>query len=212
MLASAGVEAASFTDFVPLSTTAGPWNFVRVEGYTPAKDEIPTSSRALVSPGYFATMRIPLIEGRDFTRATMQSGTGDHRQPAVREEVLPGRESDGAQGARGGQVVHVVGMARDSKYLQSRGGADHLLLPGFCAVLPDQPGAILSGADGRASGAGDSAAAARGGGDRCECRGVSRGALVRVHAGGDVRTEGGGEPDGGAGLCACCWRRRACTA
>ena len=67
MLASPGVEEVSYTDFVPLSTTAGPWNYVKVDGYTPAQGEASSVNRALVSPGYFATMRIPILEGRDFT-------------------------------------------------------------------------------------------------------------------------------------------------
>lgn len=117
MLCSAGVEAASYTDFVPLSTTAGPWNFVRVEGYTPAKDETPTASRALVSPGYFATMRIPLVEGRDFTQ----------RDDAKAEPVMivnqqfarkyfRGENPVGRKVRAAGKWCTVVGVARDSKY------------------------------------------------------------------------------------------------
>ena len=74
MLAAPGVETASFTDFVPLSTTAGPWNFVQVEGYTPARGESTSVNRALVSPGYFATMQIPLLEGRDFSTLDERKG------------------------------------------------------------------------------------------------------------------------------------------
>ena len=74
MLAAPGVETASYTDFVPLSTTAGPWNFVQVEGYTPARGESTSVNRALVSPGYFATMQIPLLEGRDFSTLDERKG------------------------------------------------------------------------------------------------------------------------------------------
>src|SRR5262249_48645444 len=67
LLAAPGIEAVSYSDFVPLSTTAGPYNSVRVDGYTPAKGEPTTVNRALVAPGYFAAMQIPILEGRDFT-------------------------------------------------------------------------------------------------------------------------------------------------
>src|SRR6185369_3603807 len=67
LLTFPGVESVSYTDFVPLSTTAGPYNFVRVNGYTPVPGESSNVNRALVTPDYFATMGIPILEGRGFT-------------------------------------------------------------------------------------------------------------------------------------------------
>ena len=74
MLGASEVETVSYTDFVPLSTTAGPWNYVRVEGYTPAPGESLAVNRALVAPDYFATMRIPILEGRDFNARDDRKG------------------------------------------------------------------------------------------------------------------------------------------
>ncbi len=117
MVSSPGIEAAAYTDVVPLSTTAGPWNFVRVEGYTPAKDEIPTSSCARVSPNYFATMRIPLIEGRDFNLRD------DHKADPVMivnqsfvRRYFHGQSPLGRKVRAAGKWCTVVGVARDSKY------------------------------------------------------------------------------------------------
>ena len=117
MLAAPGVEAASYTDFVPLSTTAGPWNYVQVEGYTPAQGESTSVNRALVSPGYFATMRIPLLEGRDFT-------TRDERKAepvmivnqAFAKRFFRGQNPLGRKVRAAGKWCRVVGVARDSKY------------------------------------------------------------------------------------------------
>jgi predicted permease len=116
-LTAPGIESAAYTDFVPLSTTAGPFNFIRVEGYTPAKDEIPSASRALVSPAYFSTMRIPLLEGRPFDAR-------DHRKAepvmivnqSFVERYFHGQSPLGRKVRAAGKVCTVVGVARNSKY------------------------------------------------------------------------------------------------
>jgi predicted permease len=117
MLAAAGVETVSYTDFVPLSTTAGPWNYIQVEGYTPAAGESPAVNRALVSPGYFGTMQIPLLEGRDFTARDERKG-----EPvmivneAFAKRFFDGQSPVGRKVRTAGKWCRVVGLARDSKY------------------------------------------------------------------------------------------------
>jgi predicted permease len=117
LLASPGVETTSYTDFVPLSTTAGPWNYVQVEGYTPARSESTSVNRALVSPGYFATMQIPLLEGRDFCALDERKA-----EPvmivnqAFARRFFRGQNPVGRKVRAAGKWCRVVGMARDSKY------------------------------------------------------------------------------------------------
>jgi predicted permease len=61
-----GVTSASYTDYVPLSIGRGSWEDLQVEGYTPEPNENMKLFRAVIGPDYFATMKIPLVAGRDF--------------------------------------------------------------------------------------------------------------------------------------------------
>jgi len=114
--AAPGVQAVSYSDFTPLSTTAGPYDRLEPEGYVPAPGESLEMNRALISPGYFASVRIPLLAGRDFTDQ-------DSAQPptvAIVNETFAHRyfQSQDPLGRKikiYGRVYTVVGLARDSK-------------------------------------------------------------------------------------------------
>lgn len=116
--AQPGIEAASYSDFTPLSTTAGPYaDDVRTDAYLPAFGESTSVNQSIVAPGYFATLRIPLLEGRDFTAADEKSS-----QPVIIVNQAFTRRYFHGQNALGRIVQFwnrkflVVGLARDSKY------------------------------------------------------------------------------------------------
>ena len=76
---------------------------------------------ARIAPGYFATLRIRLLRGRDFTR----SDTASAPPVAIVNETMarrywPDGNAVGAKIRRRESVMEVVGVARDAKYAQSR--------------------------------------------------------------------------------------------
>jgi predicted permease len=112
-----GIQAVSYSDFTPLSTTAGPYDRVEPEGYAPVPGESMNVNRALVSPDYFAVMRIPLLAGRDFR----ESDDSKAAPVMIVNQAFARRyfHSETAVGRRVrlfGKWMTVVGLARDSKY------------------------------------------------------------------------------------------------
>jgi predicted permease len=113
----AGVADVSYADFAPLGSTAGPWDDLQVEGYVPAAAERMTVNRALISPGYFRTLGIPLLAGRDFTT----NEDTDKFQTAIVNESFARRYFGGANPLGRKIKCHrawatVVGLVKDSKY------------------------------------------------------------------------------------------------
>ncbi len=64
-----GVEEAALASWFPLGLSGCKGSGVFVEGYLPPAGEDATYEFAIVSTGYFATLRIPLAAGREFTDA-----------------------------------------------------------------------------------------------------------------------------------------------
>src|SRR6266576_984163 len=112
-----GVNAVSYDDSVPLGFHGGNWENLDVEGYVPAPNENMKIYRDLISPGYFDSMKIPLIEGRDF------DWHDDSKAPLVMivnqefaRRFLPNHSVIGHKVNGWGQWFTIVGVARDSKY------------------------------------------------------------------------------------------------
>jgi putative ABC transport system permease protein len=70
-----GVQSAGLSNYLPLS---GWWNSLTftIEGSPPAPaGQEPEVDHRVISPGYFATLKVPLIKGRDFTDADNAQST-----------------------------------------------------------------------------------------------------------------------------------------
>jgi putative ABC transport system permease protein len=65
--AVAGVERAGVSDFLPFSTDSSHWP-IAIEGQPVASvAEQPQVQTLVISPGYLASLRVPIARGRDFT-------------------------------------------------------------------------------------------------------------------------------------------------
>jgi predicted permease len=113
-----GVEAAAYARAVPLSYRSFSSTPIAVDGYEPQSNGQSTDELYNeVSPGYFATMGIPLLSGREFNRADDESAP---RVAIVNQTMVArywrGQNPIGQRLQVKGNWVQVVGVVRDSKY------------------------------------------------------------------------------------------------
>jgi len=111
-----GVTAST----VPLLSGSNWGDSVEVEGFDAGPDTDTGSRFNIVGPGFFRTIGIPLISGREFTDADVQG----RLKVAVVNEMFAskfglGRDAVGKWMSNGGEGeldVQIVGLARDAKY------------------------------------------------------------------------------------------------
>jgi predicted permease len=112
-----GVEAAAYARAVPLGYGSFSSTSIAVDGYEPPPNEQPTAEYNEVSPDYFATLGIPLISGREFTRADDENAA---RVAIVNQTMITrywrGQNPIGRRLQVKGNWVQVVGVVKDSKY------------------------------------------------------------------------------------------------
>ena len=120
-----GVESASFARMVPLSYITSDSSPIAVDGYQPPLEESPVVEFNEVGPGYLATLGIPLVAGREFTRADDEKTA----LVAIVNETMAarywkGRSPLGERVQVKGRWLQVVGVAKDSKYSSVREAAE----------------------------------------------------------------------------------------
>jgi macrolide transport system ATP-binding/permease protein len=112
-----GVESVAFGRMTPLSYASFSSTAIALDGYQPPPEEQPVILYNEVGPDYLATMGIPLVSGREFTRADNEKAA----LVAVVNETMAarywhGRNPIGQRIQVKGRWMQVVGVARDSKY------------------------------------------------------------------------------------------------
>ena len=116
------VQAAGLATDSPIS---GGWDQegVQVEGYQPRQDENMSVNAAVISPGYFASLGIPIVAGRDLS----QQDDPGHPKVALINETMA-RYFFGAQNPIGKKIgtsddpraprdIEIVGVVKDARYV-----------------------------------------------------------------------------------------------
>ena len=114
-----GVVSASLTDQLPLGF-GGSRRGMTIEGYTAQPGESTEIHSSLVAPGYFETLRIPLLQGRTFQQQDNANAPGVALvnesfarrywpgQPPLDKHIQMGDARNGA--------ITVIGVVKDGKY------------------------------------------------------------------------------------------------
>ena len=115
--ALAGVESVAIARQTPLGYGTFSSAPIAVDGYQPPPDEQPSVEYNQVGPGYFATMGIPLVSGREFTRADNETAA----PVAIVNETMAarywaGKDPIGERLQAKGKWLQIVGIAKTSKY------------------------------------------------------------------------------------------------
>ena len=116
-----GVEAASFTRQLPLGDSSNSNGPILKEGETLARGSAGrTIMTTVVSSGYFKTMQIPFVEGRDFDqRDSMKTQRVIIVNERMAQMLWPGESAIGKRifiGADSHDALEVVGVVKTGKY------------------------------------------------------------------------------------------------
>ena len=112
-----GVTGAALASWFPLGFEGGPSMGVEAEGYVRKPNEDVSVPFSIVSPRYFETMQIALVEGRDFR----DSDDGQSPNVAVINETMakrfwPGQNALGRKFTTWRGETTVIGVAKAGKY------------------------------------------------------------------------------------------------
>jgi predicted permease len=112
-----GVESVALADWLPLGLEGGSSTGFAVDGYQPAPGESVAAGVSTVSSGYFRSLRIPILAGREFDERDHDTA----RRAAIINQYLAvryfnGRDPVGLKIRFWNQELTIVGVARNGKY------------------------------------------------------------------------------------------------
>jgi predicted permease len=114
-----GVRSAALSAMLPLDGGGLGLGTIKVAGREPpgGQDQGWREDWNVVTPGYFATMGIPLVRGRDFAESD-RVGAGDVAvlNEAFAAALFPGQDAVGRTLTTDDRVVTIIGVARNAKY------------------------------------------------------------------------------------------------
>jgi predicted permease len=109
-----GVLSAVWTDHTPLSMATNEEMFHVGGGPTSGKND-PVVNLIMVTPGYFETLGIPRVAGRDFGGETASGSKTAVVNRAFVERVFAGKDPIGQQVTGGGVTYQIVGVVANVK-------------------------------------------------------------------------------------------------
>jgi predicted permease len=114
---TSGVQSAAFSRLTPFTYGVYSSAPIAVEGYETAPEEQPLVDYSEVGPGYLATMGIPLVAGREFTRADNETAplVAVVNEPMA-TQFWRGQDPVGRRFKMQNKWIQVAGVAKLSKY------------------------------------------------------------------------------------------------
>ena len=112
-----GMHSAAYARVSPFTYRPYSTSVIAVDGYQPAPGEQPTVSYNEVTPGFFSTIGIPLLSGRDFTATDDENGA----PVAIVNDTMVnkywrGEDPVGKRLQVKGRWLRVVGVVKTAKY------------------------------------------------------------------------------------------------
>jgi predicted permease len=126
-----GVKSVAYTNRRPLSSD-GFHQLISVDGYQPGPNEQMAAGISSVSPEYFHTLHMPLIQGRAFEHRDTEKGwqVALISQSTARAWFAgqnPVGRRLGFGSAENARDIEVIGVVRDSKYNHLREAAPYMI-------------------------------------------------------------------------------------
>jgi predicted permease len=112
-----GVSSVSMARSIPFTVRPFDNGPIMTDGYQPSKDEQPTADYNEISPDYFRTFGIPVIEGRDFNSADVDTSSRVAIvSRALAQRYWPNASPLGRRLQLSGTWMRVIGVVADIKY------------------------------------------------------------------------------------------------
>ena len=118
-----GVQKAAYVSFAPFTMRGGMWEVLtttpdptNVGGFAPPPD-VRRASLRMVTPGYFETIGIPLLQGRDVSATdTLDTPAVAGVSRSLAEQYYPGQDALGRQFGFAFAVRTIVGIVGDVRF------------------------------------------------------------------------------------------------
>jgi predicted permease len=112
-----GVDSIAFARGIPFSYRPFTSVPVAIDGNQLPAEQLPVIESNEVGPGYLATMGIPLLEGREFTRSDNETAAPVAVvNQSMAQQLWPGEDALGRRIQVKGRWLQVVGVARNARF------------------------------------------------------------------------------------------------